>query len=137
MKANQIKSYLKENGIDTKHVRITTKSSINVKLLDPKLDYEKIDTLLKEKYEFYQRCESTGEILSGGNTFVFVSFSQETISEIREEISKTLPEFMKSVSGHWDKHSLAKHYTNTQNLPYNPKIVKQAAQEALYHFDKR
>ena len=61
--AKQVKDFLRTHGIETKNIRVSSENSINIKLLDPKLDYDKISQLLAEEFESYQRDEATGEIL--------------------------------------------------------------------------
>lgn len=134
--AKDIKSFLKENGIDTKDIRISTANSINVKLLDPKLDYDKIESLLSEKYESYQRDDATGEILSGGNTFVFLEYDSSTIKEVSEQLEGTIKPFLKTCTGIWSIPALVNHYVDTQPLEYNKRVVKRAIQESLYVFLK-
>lgn len=132
--AREIKAFLKEKGIDTKNIRITSASAIEVKLLDPKLDYDQIEQLLKDEYESYQRDEATGEILSGGNTFVFIEYDYDLLKEIQEELRGTIRPFLNGCSGSWSIPALVNHYVETQPLEYNPRLVKRAIQEGLYSF---
>jgi hypothetical protein len=134
--AKEVKSFLKEKGIDTKNIRVSSGSSIEVKLLDPKLDYDLIESLLKEEFESIHRDDATGEILSGGNTFVFLEYDYDLIKEIQEELRPTIRPFLEKCSGRWDIPALVKHYVETQPLDYNIRIVKRAIQEALYLFLK-
>ena len=132
--AREVKAFLKEKGIDTQNIRVSSGSSIDVKLLDPKLDFDLIDQILKEEYESYQRDQATGEILSGGNTFVFVEYDYDLVKEIQEQLRGSLRPFLETCSGHWSIQALVKHYVDTQPLEYNVRIVKRAIQEALYSF---
>lgn len=135
-KSKDIKSYLREQGIETKNIRITTDSSINVKILDPKLNFDQIETLLRDKYESYQRDKATGEILSGGNTFVFIEYDQNIVKEISEQLYPTISPFLEKCSGRWSIASLVKHYVESQSLEYDVHLTKRAIQEALYLFLK-
>lgn len=132
--AKEVKSYLKEQGIETSNIRVNTKHSIQVKLLDPKLDYKQIDRLLREKFESVNRCEASGEILQGGNTFVFVEYDYDLVKQISQELMGTIRPYLETVSGRWDIHSLVEHYTKNQSTDYDEQIVKRAVRETLYTF---
>lgn len=134
--AKEIKSFLKENGIETQNIRITSSSSINVKLLDPNLDFDQIEKLLKDKYESYQRDEGSGEILSGGNTFVFIEYDYDVVQSISQELHPTIRPFLEKCSGQWSIQGLVKHYVESQSLSYNIHIVKRSFQEALHLYLK-
>ena len=51
-------------------------TSITVRLKKPGLDFDKIKEIA-ERHEKVDRCERSGEILGGGNTFVFVEQFRE------------------------------------------------------------
>jgi hypothetical protein len=72
-----IRSELKAAGYNQKRVSVRKRStgSVNVEILDPTANVEEIENIAK-KYESYDRDERTGEILCGGNTFVFVDVSE-------------------------------------------------------------
>lgn len=134
MSSKSVKGFLNSKGIETKNIRVSSKSSINVKLLDPKLDIELITSLLQNEFESYQRDEATGEILSGGNTFVFVDFDYDLVKKVQEELNPTVRPFLQRCSGQWSCHSLAEHYVKTVPLEYNERIVKRAIQDAIYAY---
>lgn len=77
IKATELKTFLKEKGINVKGLKIRhewagTSEAYYVKG-DPKVhDLKTIELLLRNKLEYYQRDERSGEILAGGNTWVFV-----------------------------------------------------------------
>jgi hypothetical protein len=76
---NQAKKELKAAGIDTKKIRIYTRrgsGSLNVSIRDLSISVESVDAVLR-KYENISRCEHTGEILQGGNDFVFIGYDWE------------------------------------------------------------
>ena len=79
-RAKQIRKELKEKlGFNSKHVGVNTKNcSINVKIksLESWCKMTEIEEIASQ-YESIDRCEFSGEILSGGNTFVFVSLDWE------------------------------------------------------------
>lgn len=134
--AKQVKDFLRTHGIETKNIRVSSENSINVKLLDPKLDYDKISQLLAEEFESYQRDEATGEILSGGNTFVFVEYDYDTIKEVQQNLQSTIRPFLSKCSGNWEISGLVRHYIETEPLEYDVHIVRRAIQEAFYTFLK-
>jgi hypothetical protein len=136
MNAREIKAYLKTQGIETAQIRISVDSSVNVKLLDPKLPFDRLEQLLKDKYESYQRDEATGEILSGGNTFVFIEYDYDLVAQVGEELRPTLRPFLEGCSGSWDLPALVRHYCESQPSEYDGHIVRRAVQEAFYKFFK-
>lgn len=71
--AKKIRSELKENGYNRNmvSVRKSNESAINVEVLDQSIDKEVVSKIAK-KYESIDR-DQFGEVLSGGNTFIFVS----------------------------------------------------------------
>jgi hypothetical protein len=81
--AKQIRKELKEKFPFTKFsVRCERSGSINVSWTD--FPTEKAVEEVVSKYEQVQRCEVTGEILSGGNLFVFTR--QEWTEEMKKKI---------------------------------------------------
>ena len=84
-RAKEIRKILKENFKTTKF-SVRSKNSINIEWTNgpTKGQVEK----LVSKFEVYQRCEATGEILQGGNTFVFC------IRNISNDIRTTIEEFL-------------------------------------------
>lgn len=134
--SKEVKEFLRKNGIDTKNIRVNSKSQISVKLLDPKLNYNQIEKLLEDEFESYQRDEKTGEILSAGNTFVSVEFDDDLIKEISEKLMPTIRPFLEKCSGRWTISALVDHYADSQTLEYDVYIVKRAIQPALNTFLK-
>ncbi len=82
---NEAKKVLKEAGIDTSKVSIRNSrgSALDVTIKDLEIDIDQVRSLL-EKFEHIYRCETTGEILSGGNYFVFVSYAWDGIPVPRD-----------------------------------------------------
>ena len=81
-KAKQIRTELKKANIKAS-VRMDNgcySSAINVNLANL-YDMKQAQAICK-KYEKYERCDKSGEILSGGNTFVFVMFENTTYPNI-------------------------------------------------------
>lgn len=81
--ARELKKELQAAGIPTKGISIRCDSSINVKIKDLTVDVDKVKEVLAP-YESVRRCDYTGEILQGGNTFLFVSYDWEVIRDASE-----------------------------------------------------
>ena len=70
-----IRKVLKEHGYSNRKVGVRYDGyAIWMTIKDLAIDIKEIEQLSKE-YESYDRDEFTGEILSGGNTFVFVNYA--------------------------------------------------------------
>ena len=74
-RAQQIREALKAAGIKRSEVGVTvmhyTALKLQLKVEASTLDMQAVFNA-SEGHESIDRCEATGEILSGGNTFVFV-----------------------------------------------------------------
>lgn len=71
--AKDIRTELKEMGFNSKKISVR-KNDCNVVLVtlkDESIDREKIEQIAN-KHKDVDYCEKTGEILAGGNTYVFV-----------------------------------------------------------------
>lgn len=78
-RTKEIRTKLKKaHGITSRQVSVRTRhgSSINVDINDPEVDIKEVENIAKG-YENYQRCHVTGEILGGGNTFVFIDYTNK------------------------------------------------------------
>ena len=70
-----IRQALKEHGHSSRKVGVRYDGyAIWLTIKDLDIDIKEIEQLAKG-YESYERDEFTGEILSGGNTFVFVNYA--------------------------------------------------------------
>nr|DAM77757.1 MAG TPA: Head-to-tail joining protein W (GpW), fast protein folding, downhill [Caudoviricetes sp.] len=70
-----IRQALKEHGYNNRKVGVRYDGyAIWLTIKDLAIDIKEIEQLAKG-YESYERDEFTGEILSGGNTFVFVNYA--------------------------------------------------------------
>lgn len=86
VKASEVKSLLKKNGIETKKISVRSDwHSINITLKDLSLPITKIEKIVKIEFEKIDRCHVSGEILAGGNTFVFVDFDSKVVHEAVEQ----------------------------------------------------
>lgn len=69
-----IRKELKEHGYNNRRVGVSYDGyAIRLKIKELAIDIKEIENIAM-KYENYSRDERTGEILSGGNTFVLVDY---------------------------------------------------------------
>ena len=79
--AQQVRAELKALGINNKQVSVTSKhGDLQCEIKDLTVSKAVVEEIAK-KHESIQRCEYTGEILCGGNTYVSVDFSWDAIQE--------------------------------------------------------
>lgn len=82
-RAAEIRKALKEHGWNSRKVSVKSDyfsmgSSIDVVIKDADVDLETVEKIANE-HESISRCEITGEILSGGNRYVSVRYSNEAL----------------------------------------------------------
>jgi len=96
----------KELGFNSREVKVRKDGcAINVKL-DSIEAVKKINEIEKvaNKFENVRYDERTGEILGGGNTFVFVEVSDKIREEIRERMAEKIPyKSVKEFEGRWEE----------------------------------
>lgn len=91
--AKNIRAALKsELGLSAKQVSVTTSTtgSVRVVIKDRWVSKKKVAPIA-ERFESVSRCSATGEILQGGNTFVFVSYASGLFDEERALVASLLP----------------------------------------------
>lgn len=90
-----IRAALKAKGITSKDVSVRTDnysmgSSINIKIKNPNVSKTLVESIANE-HESVRRCEYSGEILSGGNRYVFVEYDRVALdafaAEYRADVS--------------------------------------------------
>lgn len=94
MNSKEIKKYLRENGIDTKNISVKGSNcgyseNFNITIKDINIDIEKVRDLVKT-FESYERDERTGEILEGGNTYIFVNYDYNTLKLANEKYNNVV-----------------------------------------------
>lgn len=94
MNSKEIKKYLRENGIDTKNISVKGSNcgyseNFNITIKDINIDIEKVRDLAKT-FESYERDERTGEILEGGNTYIFVNYDYNTLKLANEKYNNVV-----------------------------------------------
>lgn len=109
IKAKEVKKVLRENNIDTKKISVRSKlagydSAICVTLKDLSLPKHLIQKILDKEFSSISYDERCGEILSGGNTFVFVDYDYNLMENAIEEkipLAKKLVEELNSKDDYW------------------------------------
>ena len=86
--ANEIRKELKKNGYSSREISVRKRhagysSAINVTIKDLTINLKDIKKIV-HKFENVGWDERTGEILSGGNTFVFVDYDYMKLCDFRE-----------------------------------------------------
>jgi hypothetical protein len=83
-----IKSQL---GHNSKVVSVTSSGgSVNVTIKSPNVSLSKVSEIAKA-FARVSYCESSGEVLSGGNTFVFVDYSDCVLKQVAALVLPLLP----------------------------------------------
>src|SRR3712207_3780390 len=98
-KVKAIRKELKENGINSKQVSVTSKSvlyddSINLNIKDLNVNYNLVNNIAT-KYESISYDQANGEILSGANTYIHVNFNYDAILTEREKYIAKAEEIIK------------------------------------------
>lgn len=83
-KAQEVAAKLKAIGITSKQVSCRSNcSSIRCSVKDLSIDLEVVKSIAME-YQKIDRCEYSGDILSGGNLFVFVDYDYQVEAATRK-----------------------------------------------------
>ena len=88
-----IKKELKEAGYSTKDFSVSVKDSlydtaIKIKIKTPYVSRANVEKILKH-WESYELDQRTGEILQGGNKYLFAEYDYKIAELIPEEIKET------------------------------------------------
>jgi hypothetical protein len=89
--ATQIRKDLKAAGFASRSISVKTSKtgSVRVEIKDASIPAEKVKEIAYRQQKI-DRCETTGEILSGGNTFVFVGYARGALKVAGEELTVEL-----------------------------------------------
>jgi hypothetical protein len=88
--AQALRAALKAAGFNARRVTVRERgSSLYVSIRDAGASLSKVDAIAN-KFSVVSRCEVTREILSGGNTFVFVAYIDEVIEPAKAAILAVL-----------------------------------------------
>lgn len=98
MLSKEIRELLKKEGfkrtdISVRNVRCTMDTIVDVTIKNPYINRKQVDDLLKH-FRDIDRDERTGEILSGGNTFVSVEWEYGIFNEVRQAYVDTAEKAM-------------------------------------------
>jgi len=83
--AKKIRKALKDKGFNIKDFSVRSRSgslssSVNVFIKNIKVDIDEVKEITR-RFKEIDYCEASGEILGGGNTFVFVEYDWEVLQE--------------------------------------------------------
>jgi len=89
--AKEIRNELKKQGWNVRQVSVRrSKCSIDVTIKDAKVPLSVVESIAK-KHEVINRCEYSGDILSGANTFVRVDYADEVIKPLVKQLLELMP----------------------------------------------
>jgi len=126
VKGNDVKRFLKQQGIDTRKLSVTVSyggysESINVKIKDMAINMCEVNKLVKREYQVISYDEHVqGEILQGGNTFVFVNYDEDTKE-------KAILQHFDEAKEHYEKAELENSFVGRQ-------VFENDEIEALFFF---
>lgn len=85
-KAAEIRNQLKTLGYTSRDVSVRSDhSSLDITIRRSGLNVKAIRDIA-ESFENIRRCEASGEILSGGNTYVFIRFSDDVRDAVAAQV---------------------------------------------------
>lgn len=77
----QIRNELKEAGYKARAISVTKDGSATyIRIKDATINIDDVKKIA-DKHKLVHRCEYSGEILSGGNHFVFVDYDRKVLNE--------------------------------------------------------
>jgi len=94
-RAKEIRTALKAAGWTSRDVSVTRKRctysyTIRVEIKNAALPLALVESIAR-KHENVRRCEVTGEILAGGNTYLDVEYADSALAPFTSEILSLLP----------------------------------------------
>ena len=122
-KAKMIRSELKKQGLKNVSVRSSNcgySDSINITIKDLTVNKKQVEEIANQ-FESIRRCEYSGEILQGCNTYIIVEYDYMVLSNARDEF---LPQALKIINEFKDQksylHEIAKN--DESRLLYDPSV---------------
>ena len=107
-KAVEIRNQLKTLGYGARDVSVRSDhSSLDVTIRRSGLNVAAIKRIANS-FENIRRCEASGEILSGGNTFVFVRFSDDVRDAVAAQVRVAADAAGLQTKG-WARFTIGKH----------------------------
>lgn len=118
MNAQQIKKQIKAAGISTKGVSVRVEpSSVDCRIKNLSVDKDAIKPIV-QSYESIDRCEATGEILQGGNTFVNVAYDYAAINALAnsDEFTALIQAHFAGLTGEGRRNFLASEFAKENSI---------------------
>lgn len=95
----------KEFGYTSRQVSVKSRSStLDITIKDPMIKIKPIEEIAK-RFQKIDRCEASGEILSGGNRYVFVDYSDEARAARAQPYLKAVEAALETIA---DESTLAR-----------------------------
>jgi hypothetical protein len=121
----EVRNSIKKLGYNSRQISVRDgggcySTTINITIKDLNIDKDLIEEATSN-FEKIDRCEASGEILSGGNTFIFVSYDWEIV---RDEVKKYIPE-------------VEKVKVEASKVPGGYTIIEDGLYYAVYHSNDR
>lgn len=83
---------------------------------------------IAQKFSRVDRCGMTGEILSGGNTYVHCDLDRSV--KLDEKTMLRMDEMLAKFSSHWEGYALSVHFCKALEMEFS--IGMQASQDMLW-----
>lgn len=114
-----IKKELKEAGYSTKDFSVSVKDSlydtaIKIKIKTPYVSRANVEKILKH-WESYELDQRTGEILQGGNTYIFIQYEYGVVEKAAAELLP-IAEMVLNNKGKYSGHKIADNGTKSVNI---------------------
>lgn len=115
----EITAELKEAGYNSRKVSVSVKDSgystrIDVTIKDPTVNAQAIEAIVN-KHDSYELDERTGEILAGGNTYVFVSYKYGLFDQLASDYLAEAENAM---------HHMAEAHQSVEPIRDNLRLIK-------------
>lgn len=115
----EITAELKEAGYNSRKISVSVKDSgystrIDVTIKDPTVNAQAIEAIVN-KHDSYELDERTGEILAGGNTYVFVSYKYGLFDQLASDYLAEAENAM---------HHMAEAHQSVEPIRDNLRLIK-------------
>lgn len=96
MTSNEIKKYLatklnaKPSDFSVRKQDCLYSDAYYIYIKQAHINIDDVERLARAKFECVDRDEHTGEILSGGNTFIFVEYDNQAYEQVSDQFNKNL-----------------------------------------------
>jgi hypothetical protein len=88
--AHRLREALKAAGFNARRVTVrAAHSSLYVTIRDAAVSLSAVEAIAN-RFSVIHRCETTGDILEGGNTFVTIAYTDEVLAPVKAEILAVL-----------------------------------------------